>query len=122
MKRRSKRCGLLPPSGLPEHERLLHDVSGHIGAGQMMALMGPSGSGKTTLLSVLAGRIGNGCRIDAGQVTIGGRAPSKQEWRQCGFVFQDDLLLPMLTVRETIEYAARLRLPPSAGDERHTAD
>ncbi|KAL3839377.1 hypothetical protein ACJIZ3_023968 [Penstemon smallii] len=74
-----------------EEKHILNGVTGSVNPGEVLALMGPSGSGKTTLLSLLGGRV---------------REPTPG-----GFVTQDDVLFPHLTVRETLTYAARLRLP-----------
>jgi len=49
-------------------------------------------------------------------VLFDGTAPDKTFQRLCGFVFQDDLLMAQLTVRETVEFAAKLRLPQELGD------
>jgi ABC-type multidrug transport system ATPase subunit len=100
-----------PPGASPQLT-ILDNVSGELKCGEMMALMGPSGSGKTSLLGVLAQRIPS--RNVKGEVYINGRV-LKKKWlkRSMGFVFQDDLLLWNLTVRETILFAAKLRLPQS---------
>ena len=44
------------PSSDGDHKRILHGLSGHVRAGQVVAVMGPSGSGKTSLIHVLGGR------------------------------------------------------------------
>ena len=101
-----------------QHKRkpVLHKISGRVNTGEMCALMGPSGSGKTSLLSVLAGRLPDVGRVDNGTVLFDGQTPDKSFQRLCGFVFQDDLLMAALTVRETVEFAAKLRLPQEFGD------
>lgn len=101
-------------------KQLLFGVSGSLSAGEMIAFMGPSGSGKTSLLSLLAGRSPPNCTIE-GEVKINGCAPTKAVLRRCGFVFQDDLLLPMLSVRETVEFSAKLRMAQTSGREARTA-
>ena len=44
------------PSSGGDYKRILHGLSGHVRAGQVVAVMGPSGSGKTSLIHVLGGR------------------------------------------------------------------
>ena len=92
-----------------QHKRkpVLHKISGRVNTGEMCALMGPSGSGKTSLLSVLAGRLPDVGRVDNGTVLFDGQTPDKSFQRLCGFVFQDDLLMAALTVRETVEFARK---------------
>lgn len=76
-----------------------------------LALFGPSGSGKTTTLEAVAGMR----RPASGRIVIGERVlfdaaagidvPSRE--RRVGFVPQDALLFPHLTVRENVEYGMR---------------
>ena len=76
------------------------------------AIFGPSGSGKTTLLNLVAGLL----RPDHGAISIDGDLlfSSKQgvdlppERRRVGYVFQDDLLFPHLTVRQNLRYGYNL--------------
>lgn len=75
----------------------------------MIAIMGSSGAGKTTLLNVLAGRVATG-DIE-GEILVNSR-PRGQNWKRVvGYVEQDDVMYRTLTVRETITFAALLRLP-----------
>ncbi|KAG2543364.1 ABC transporter G family member 22-like isoform X2 [Panicum virgatum] len=88
---------------------ILGGISGSVSPGEVLALMGPSGSGKTTLLSILGGRAGGGAV--EGCVSYNDEPYSKSLKRRIGFVTQDDVLFTHLTVKETLTYAALLRLP-----------
>ena len=74
--------------------------------------MGPSGSGKTTLLNVLAHR-NPGAKLNvAGSVYVNGSTISDTDLQSISsYVEQDDALIGSLTVRETLDFAARLSLP-----------
>ena len=84
-------------------------------AGKLTAIMGPSGSGKTTLLNILAGRAGKasikGSEL-TGDVSLDGRIidPIKER-TQFAYVMSEDSLFPTLTPKESLMYAAKLRLP-----------
>ncbi|XP_052210664.1 pleiotropic drug resistance protein 1-like [Diospyros lotus] len=98
--------------GIPEDRlQLLKGVSGAFRPGVLTALMGVSGAGKTTLMDVLAGRKTGGY-ID-GTITISGY-PKKQETfaRIAGYCEQTDIHSPHVTVYESLQYSAWLRLPP----------
>ncbi|KAI8621918.1 P-loop containing nucleoside triphosphate hydrolase protein [Chytriomyces sp. MP71] len=74
--------------------------------------MGPSGAGKSTLLDILAGKDKRG--MVAGVLTHDGVLVTPNDvTRVVAYVDQDDLLLPSLTVRETLYFSAKLRLPES---------
>lgn len=75
----------------------------------MLALMGPSGSGKTTLLNLLARRfMGKNARTE-GEVSVNGARCSTAYFRTIStYVEQEDALTGSLTVRETIDFCARL--------------
>ncbi|OAE27713.1 hypothetical protein AXG93_4193s1130 [Marchantia polymorpha subsp. ruderalis] len=88
---------------------ILNGVSGFVAPGEILALMGPSGSGKTSLLNILGGRCHNKF---SGKITYNGAAYTSALKSRIGFVTQDDVLFPVLTVRETLVFAALLRLSP----------
>lgn len=98
--------------GVPEERlELLKGVSGAFRPGVLTALMGVSGAGKTTLMDVLAGRKTGG--YVEGTITISGY-PKKQETfaRIAGYCEQTDIHSPHVTVYESLQYSAWLRLPP----------
>ncbi|XP_043815947.1 ABC transporter G family member 22 isoform X2 [Manihot esculenta] len=92
-----------------EEKQILSGITGSVNPGQVLALMGPSGSGKTTLLNLLGGRLNQS--TVGGSITYNDQPYSKFLKSRIGFVTQDDVLFPHLTVKETLTYAALLRLP-----------
>ncbi|MCF0195900.1 MAG: ATP-binding cassette domain-containing protein [Bacteroidaceae bacterium] len=83
----------------------LHNFSFDISSGELVAVMGGSGVGKSTLLSILNGSL----PPDSGELTINGKSlyDNLDEMKPLmGFVPQDDLLIPELTVRENLYYTA----------------
>ena len=80
---------------------------------KVMGLIGPSGSGKTTLIEQIAGlrdgAIGNIILND--QILLDSEkeisVPANE--RSIGFMFQDKLLFPHLTIAENIWFSAKMR-------------
>ncbi|PRQ44270.1 putative polar-amino-acid-transporting ATPase [Rosa chinensis] len=95
---------------------ILNGITGSVNPGEVLALMGPSGSGKTTLLNLLGGRIARG--NVSGSINYNDQTYSKYLKRRIGFVTQDDVLFPHLTVKETLTYAALLQLPKTLTKEQ----
>jgi ABC-type multidrug transport system ATPase subunit len=103
---------------------ILNGISGIVCPGEMLAMLGPSGSGKTTLLTALGGRLGtstNTASHFSGKITYNGQPFSGAMRRRTGFVAQDDVLYPHLTVIETLHYTALLRLPSTLSAAEKTA-
>ncbi|KAG6876965.1 hypothetical protein C0993_011579, partial [Termitomyces sp. T159_Od127] len=98
-----------------EERNVLDNVSGSVKAGQMMAILGPSGAGKTTLAEILAGKHKSGSVLGTVHFPVKGGLPSAVVPR-IGFVPQQDVLPPTLTVYEALLFAARLRLPENIKD------
>lgn len=96
----------------PEMKTLLHSVNADIAPGSLTAIIGGSGSGKTTLLNTMAERIVSSRLQQDGIVTFNGETGVHNI--RHAYVMQQDILLPTLTVRETLQYAADLRLPSSS--------
>ncbi|XP_061945020.1 ABC transporter G family member 10-like [Populus nigra] len=91
---------------------ILRNVNCEARPGEIMAISGPSGAGKSTLLEILAGVIPPG-RV-SGEVLVNGQPINARCFRRLsGYVAQDEALFPLLTVKETLMYSARLRLPGS---------
>ncbi|MFH1057746.1 MAG: ABC transporter ATP-binding protein [Pseudomonadota bacterium] len=76
---------------------VLEGVSFQVRTGEVLAILGPSGCGKTTLLNIIAGFLPQ----DRGRVLRQGR-PVTRPGPDRGVVFQEDALLPWLTVAENV--------------------
>ena len=85
---------------------LLRSISGRAQPGRLHAIMGPSGSGKSTLLCAIAGCCDRKVGL-RGDLRLDGAAVDRVD---AAFVRQQDVFYPYLTVRETLTFAATLRL------------
>lgn len=87
-------------------------------AGQIYALLGPNGAGKTTLLSILTTLLpptSGSARILGYDVV----RDASEVRRRIGVTFQEMVLDPLLTGRETLDFHGRLyRLPASVRRQR----
>lgn len=93
-----------------KEKTILKGITGMVCPGELLAMLGPSGSGKTTLLSALGGRLHGKL---TGKITYNDQPFSGSIKRRTGFVAQNDILYPHLTVTETLLFTALLRLPNS---------
>jgi ATP-binding cassette subfamily G (WHITE) protein 2 (SNQ2) len=92
-----------------EERTLLKDVQGFVAPGKLTALMGASGAGKTTLLNTLAQRINFG--VVRGEFLVDGTTLPSSFQRSTGFAEQMDVHESTATVREALQFSARLRQP-----------
>ncbi len=89
------------------------DMELTIDEGEVVALLGPNGAGKTTLLRAMAGLV----PFNSGHVRLDGKVLEDTatgqyvptERRPIGFVFQDYLLFPHLSVLDNVAFGLRSR-------------
>lgn len=85
---------------------LLKDVSMELHAGEVMAVLGSKGSGKKALLEVVARRAMGPTR---GQILLNDVPLTLRLFQeQCGYVSRRCSLVPGVTVRQTLHFAAKL--------------
>jgi len=95
--------------GTPGEKTILSKINFTVFPGEVVGLMGLSGAGKTTLLETLSGY----SKPTEGKVFVNGIDLYKNFERiknSIGFVPQDDIIYPELTVYESLAYSLRLRL------------
>ncbi|KAG5525542.1 hypothetical protein RHGRI_031996 [Rhododendron griersonianum] len=86
---------------------IIDDFNGIIKPRRMTLLLGPPGCGKTTLLKALSGNLDKSLKV-AGEVSYNGQQleeiiPQKTS----AYISQNDLHIPKMTVRETLDFSAR---------------
>ncbi len=99
---------------------LLDKISLSIFPSEFVGLMGPSGAGKTTLLLAFNGYSmpKSGCSLINGKSLY----ENYDSFRgSIGYVPQDDIIHPELTVYEALYYTAKLRLPSDTTDKEISA-
>ncbi|KAJ6385411.1 hypothetical protein OIU77_028568 [Salix suchowensis] len=103
----------------PKPVNILKSVSFDARGSEILAVVGPSGTGKSSLLRIISGRVKDK-DFDPKSVLINGRcmASTAQLRKICGFVTQEDNLLPLLTVKETLMFSAKFRLKEKSSKER----
>lgn len=101
-----------------QYKSIVDGVSASMPSGSLTAILGGSGSGKTSLLNSMSHRMKDRRLSTSGTVLYNGNP--KLTSVCSAYVMQQDVLPPTLTVRETLLYAAELRLPPpTTSKERH---
>nr|XP_043620927.1 pleiotropic drug resistance protein 3-like isoform X2 [Erigeron canadensis] len=86
---------------------ILNDVTGVIEPGRMTLLLGPPGCGKTTLLKALSGNLSKSLKI-SGEISYNGyKLEEFVPQKTSAYISQNDLHIPEMTVRETLDFSAR---------------
>ncbi|GGH87584.1 NitT/TauT family transport system ATP-binding protein [Pullulanibacillus pueri] len=83
----------------------IKDISLDIKEGEFVCLLGPSGCGKTTLLRILAGLE----KPSTGEYTI---APGKENKPLQSMIFQEQGVIPWMTVENNVSFGLRMRHAP----------
>ncbi|CAG2167181.1 unnamed protein product [Oppiella nova] len=103
-----------------EPTEILKNVSGEVSAGQLLAIMGSSGAGKTTLLNVLTAR-NLSKLVVCGDVLLNGEVVDANTITSISaYVQQQDLFVPVLTVREHLIFHSLLRMDPNLPQKERT--
>jgi ABC transport system ATP-binding/permease protein len=100
-------CAINVGVSVARDTHLLQNINFALGPAQLLGIVGPSGSGKSTLLKALTSQQ----VATDGRILYGGRdlSASTDLRSRMGYVPQDDLLHPQLTVRQALDFAAQLR-------------
>jgi ABC transport system ATP-binding/permease protein len=105
---------------LPNGRDLVSNVSFSARRGSLTAIIGPSGAGKSTLAKLVAGAL----TPTTGAVSFDGHdlhAEYGSLRHRIGLVPQDDVVHHQLTLETALRFAAELRLPRAAKDQRREA-
>ncbi|MDQ4074640.1 MAG: ABC transporter ATP-binding protein [Chloroflexota bacterium] len=90
-----------------DSEPVLRDLSLEVMEGEIYGLIGPSGSGKTTTIRLLLGQL----TPTDGTATVLGEQPTSfatATRRRLGYMAQDFVLYPTLTIEQNVSFAAGL--------------
>ncbi|KUI69409.1 ABC transporter CDR4 [Cytospora mali] len=101
-------------SGGKKRIDILRDFDGVVRNGEMLVVLGPPGSGCSTFLKTIAGEM-NGIYVeDSSYFNYQGVSPEEMHKRHRGeaiYTAEVDVHFPMLTVGDTLTFAARARSP-----------
>lgn len=104
----SRARSMIPGRPRRDGRVILDNLSGSVEGGQLCAILGPTGAGKSTLVDLLAHKRKSGEKTGSVHFTV------PDDWRgekvKVGVVDQHDVLPPMSTVKEALQFAADLKM------------
>ena len=98
--------------------RGVEDISFEVGEGEILGFLGPNGAGKTTTLRVITGYH----PATSGRVTVNGYdifEQAQEAKRQIGYLPEIPPLYHDATVREQLEFVARVKRVPASQRKQH---
>ena len=84
--------------------QVLNGLSFSVREGEIFGVLGANGSGKTTLMRIMVGLLRN----DGGTITVFGESPPPRYAAQIGYMPQLSALYQELSVRENVDFFARM--------------
>lgn len=88
---------------------LIRGVSGYVRHGESVCVIGAPDSGASTLLQCLASRHPSVAQV-TGTLMLNGLPPDEMLRRHIAYIPKEDVNLPTLTVRETLQFSTHTRL------------
>ena len=98
--------------------KALDGLSLEVPAGISFGLLGPNGAGKTTLIRVLVGLL----RLKRGDVRVLGQRPSRRTARLMGYMPQLHSLYSELSIRENVDFFARVYRMTDGSERRQQVE
>uniref|UniRef100_A0A2S2Q8W2 Protein scarlet n=1 Tax=Sipha flava TaxID=143950 RepID=A0A2S2Q8W2_9HEMI len=96
-------------SSITSRKQLLNNVEGYIPPCSLVAIMGPSGAGKSTLMAALANKLPAEIQLE-GSVKIGNLPVNNFNNHNFGYMYQHDLFCGVFTVKEHLNFMAKLKM------------
>lgn len=88
-------------------KQVLNGISGEFRSSELTAIVGPSGCGKSTLLNILSGFVSQNV---SGSIKVNGEDRHDASFKkQSTYIMQEENLHALLTVRESMTFALRLK-------------
>jgi ABC-type multidrug transport system ATPase subunit len=94
----------------------LFDLNGYFRAGTTCAVIGAPDAGISTFFDVLCQREKGG--HVTGDIVVNGLPRDHSFNRMVSYAMKDDVHIPLLTVRETLTFSAKLRAPPADNNDQ----